>query len=346
MSLATIILGLFQAVMLTAVGFVLVVMLLKQKNNQLYRLMLIISFCVMIQNAAYLLELRSISAAEALVSIRIYFVGGTYVSMLFLFMTLVYCGYKIPRKLFTAISIFNGFVVFSIWTCEVNPLYYTSFSFDADAALPHAVMGKGILYFLYAIVNALQLVACIVVSALSIRRVKDSRQKRNINLLICSTLSPLICSIIGTWDVLGGYNPVPVGTGLGVILFTFAIVYQHAFDLVEIAHKSIVQTMGEALLIVDYHYGYIEANDEAMSKFPQLSDYPKGTNMKESEFSYLFQSMDDSELVIEGSTYHIHRNTIMDGDILSGYAILLFDITQERLQFERMQKLKEEADMK
>lgn len=92
MSELTIIAGLFQAFILCAVGYVLIVILLKQKNNQLYRLMLMISFCALIQNAAYLLELRSTGAAEALVSIRMYYVGGAYVATLFLYLTRMYCG--------------------------------------------------------------------------------------------------------------------------------------------------------------------------------------------------------------------------------------------------------------
>lgn len=66
--------------------------------------------------------------------------------------------------------------------------------------------------------------------------------------------------------------------------------------------------------------------------------------MKEGNLAQLFQEQEDSEWTVGENIYHIHRNTILDEQALSGYAILLFDITRERKQLEHMQLLKEEAD--
>ncbi len=275
MSELTIILGLLQTVIVLGVGHIIFVVIMKQKNNQLYRLMLMISICALIQNAAYILELYSTNVAEALVSIRMYYLGGAFVATLFLFLTRMYCGYTTSKKIFTILVLFNVLVIFSVWTCEFNPLYYTSVDFVTDAPLPHVVLGKGILYLCYAAVNLTLIIVCVVTAGISVKRATDIKQKKTLLLLMCSSIIPFLSYIIGATGIWGGYDPVPCATGIGVILFSFIAFYQHSFDLVEIAHENIVQTMDEAIIIVDDQYGFTEANEKAILIFPELKFYER-----------------------------------------------------------------------
>ena len=306
--------------------------------------MLVISICSVIQSAGYLLELRSATAAEALLATRMEYIGGAFIATFFLAMVLLYCGYKLPSKLFTFLAIFDGFVVMSVWTCEFNPLYYTSVSFVNNVSFPHIVLGKGYLYIANAVITASEMIASTIITAYSLRHIRDSKQRRNYLLLLSSLFFPLISYLLGVLGVFKGYDPVPVGVGIGIVVFAMAILFHHAFDLVESAHENIIQTMGEAVLIVDYNFCFVEANAKAQSLFPQLQENKRNWNMKEGEFAFLFETQEDSEVVLDGRTYYIHQNEIMIDNFMSGYVLLLFDITEERRQLEHMQNLKEEAD--
>ena len=340
----TIIAGLVQAVSLTIVGSVLVAILLRQRNDFLYRLMLLIALCAMIQNAAYLLELRSMNAEEALVSIRMYYIGGAFSPTFFLALTIIYCGYQLHNKMFRYLFLFDSLVVFSVWTCEFNHLYYTSVSFMSDAALPHTVLGKGPLYLANAALTGIQLIACFIITIRSFKKLTDKKQIRNHILLLCSSFFPMAAYILGLLGVFDGYDPVPVGLTLGMIVIALAIFRHHAFELAEIAHENIIQTMDEAVLIVDYNWGFVEANTKAQSLFPKLLEYKKGSPMKQGELAYLFSENEDSELELDGRIYYIHQNEIVIDHAVSGYSVLLFDITEERKQLARVQRLREEAD--
>lgn len=345
MSIATIVAALLQTVLMTSVGYLLVVILLKQNNNQLYRLLLMDLVCVFISNAAYLLELRSTCAAEALVSLRVYYMVAPFTATLFLALMLTYFSMRFPKKVFALICIVNALVAFSVWTSEFNHLYYTSVSFASDAPLPHTVLGKGPLYIVFAVMNAMQITACAVISCVSFIKAKDERQRKIHLLLVFSTLIPLICYVLGSLGLLyEGYDPVPAGTAIGAILFSFAVIYQHAFELVRIAYKSIIGSMDEAVLIADYSYGFVEANESALRLFPRLRYYRKGQSVIQEDEAYRFKDGNDAELTIGGRVFHIQKNTIMDEGFLSGYAFILVDITHERKQLAHMQSLKEKAD--
>lgn len=343
MSIATIIAGLIQVVLMTSVGYLLVVVFLRQKSNQLYRLLLLILICVFIGNVGYLLELRATNAGEALVALRTYYIASPFTATLFFALTLTYFNIRLPKTLFIIICAIGALVSFSVWTCEFNPLYYTSASFAADAELPHTVLGKGPLYIVFAVVNVSQIVACLVISTLALIRSKDKKQRKIHWFLVLSTLAPLLCYPLGISGIMWeGYDPVPAGTALGAIFYSFAVLNQHAFELVDVAYKKIIRTMNEAVLIADYNFGFTEANERALSLFPRLREYKKGQTIIQE--SYPFSDTNEAEITVGERVFSVHQNTIMDKDFLSGYAFVLVDITQERKQLEHMQLLKEKAD--
>lgn len=339
-----VVVGLVQTFILTAMGCILVAILTRQKNNRLYRLMMVISIAGLIQNAGYLLEFRSRSAAEALAAIRMEYIAGSFMATFFLILILMYCGHQLPMKKIMIFLGIDSLVVFSVWTCEFNRLYYTSVDFTLDAQIPHVILGKGILYYINALCMVVQLMVGLVIAGRAVKNAKDSRQRKSNMIVLGSLLLPFTAYFMGLSGVLEGFDPVPCGVGLGIIALGSAILFFHVFDLVEIAHDNIIETMEEIVLIVDYNYGFAEANQKANTLFPQLRQMKKGDDVRESELAFLFTDHENEELVIDGRTYNRYVNEIIVDNFVSGYTFLLFDITQERKQLERMQQLKEEAD--
>ena len=76
-----------------------VILMMRQRESGLSKLMLCIGFLGAIQNAGYLLELVSQDIGEAMVAVRMEYLGGAFITT-FLFVFVVrYCGYSVPRKL-------------------------------------------------------------------------------------------------------------------------------------------------------------------------------------------------------------------------------------------------------
>ena len=79
--------------------FCFVILMTRQRENMLSKLMLCLGFFGAIQNAGYLLELLSRDIGEAMIAVRVEFMGGAFMST-FLFMFVArYCGYNLSAKL-------------------------------------------------------------------------------------------------------------------------------------------------------------------------------------------------------------------------------------------------------
>ncbi len=109
-------------------------------------------------------------------------------------------------------------------------------------------------------------------------------------------------------------------------------------------YKLIIQMLREPVIIADEKYRFMEANGKAKDIFPQLSDLRPGDTIPDEMLLYTFKHKQDGEIISDNFILHTEVQQIVYEDRVR-YAMLLFDMTEERMQLDLMQRLKVEADM-
>lgn len=333
----------FQMLMvLGCFGFVII--MTRQRENMLSKLMLCVGFFGTIQNAGYLLELLSRNISEAMTAVRVEFMGGAFMSTFLFIFVARYCGYNLPAKLEALMFSLDGLVLLCIWGYRYTPIYYSRVSFVTEGLFPHLVLEKGPLHYVFLIHMFIHMTGCFVMTMLTNRRLKNG--KKNVNLIalgICS-IFPILGFLCDIFQLIEGYDAVPPCEALSIIAFGIVIVFYHIFDITVTAHEDIIKTMDEAVLIVDVDSGFVEANDKARELFQNLSHFRKGEQICRENLKDVFGENNYFEYVTCNHTFEVHANKIWNNRVLVGYSIVFVDMTQSKKQLEQMQLLKANAE--
>ncbi len=332
-------------VMAVLVCLVSIVLLLFQRNTQQSKMMLLTIVCAFIQNFGYLLELRSHNLGEVMMAIQVEYIGTAYIAYFLTVFMFRYSNVRFPRKVSWLWFSLSTLVILSVLTFRYNTLYYTSTEFVQTGLFPHVELGKGPLYIMNAFTIYGGLIASCIVSFRSYSKMEDKRMKTNYLLLTVASFIPLLCHMAGLFGVVkGGYDMAPLGVALAVSVFSYAIVKRRIFDVIEVAHESILTNMGDAIVIVDAAYCYMEANDKALLLFPSLSKCYRGSKIEDEILLHSLKESRDKQIIIEDSYYNVHVNKVLNNHDLGGYVALFLDVTDSINQLERMRELKEQAD--
>ena len=324
--------------------FCFVILMTRQRENMLSKLMLCLGFFGAIQNAGYLLELLSRDIGEGMIAVRVEFMGGAFMST-FLFMFVArYCGYNLSAKLEALMLGLDGVVLLCIWGYRYTPIYYSRVSFVTEGLFPHLILEKGPLHYVFLVHMFIHMIGCFVMTYQTNRRI--GKGKININLFalgICSIV-PIPGFVCDMFQWIEGYDAVPACEALSIMAFGVVIVFCHIFDITVSAHEDIIKSMDEAVLIVDADGGFVEANDRAKELFQELSRYRKGEQVCKENLKEIFAANNYFEYISCNHTFEVHANKIWNNKMLAGYSLMFVDMTQSRKQIEQMQLLKANAE--
>ncbi len=329
-------------------SFVCVAVLLIQKGSEVTKLILVGCLCSFVQNAGYLLEMLSNNLDEVMISIRLEYVGGAFISTMSMLFVFRYCRVNFIPWLKYAILGVDALVLASVWCYEFVPFYYTNVAFVYSGVFPHVVLSKGFLYIMFSVMLYCELIAGLVVAAVFAIRTSDPNMKKNYRLLVISNTVPLFFYIAGVCDMIDGYDPGPLGGAVGILIFCANLIFRRVFDVVETAHENILMELDDAIVVLDYRRGFQEANKAAIELFPELARTPFGELVDSKEFYNLFEKKENNETQIGDRFYDVHINELYArGGIESnfiGYSIIFFDVTESMQQIRKMNELRIAAD--
>lgn len=324
--------------------FIFLIIMERQRESMLSKLMLCVGFLGAIQNAGYLLEMLSGNLGEAMTAVRVEFMGGAFMSTFLFIFVAKYCGYNISTKIEAFMFSLDGLVLLCIWGYRYTPIYYSRVSFVTEGLFPHLVLEKGPLHYIFLIHMFIHMIGCFIMTMLTNRRLRNGKQ--NINLIalgICS-IFPIPGFLCGIFQWIEGYDAVPACEALSIIAFGIVIVFFHIFDITITAHEDIIKTMDEAVLIVDVDGGFVEANDKAKELFQSLGRFRKGEQVCRENLKDVFAENNYFEYVTCNHTFEVHANSIWNNRVLVGYSIVFVDMTQSKNQIEQMKLLKANAE--
>lgn len=333
----------FQTIMVV-LCFVFTIVMSKQKDNRLSKLMLLIGNAVLVQNFAYLQELNATVFEEAMTAIRVEYLGNCIILPVFLIFVARFCNIKLPKILKMLLILFNIFVAFNVWLFPRSRMFYAEAAFVSEGAFPHFETVKTPLYIIYMSVSAVELLASLTIVIISIVKEKKKHRRFHLFFLMAAIVMPIIALVGGYTGITSEFDPIPSGAALCVTVFGVANIFQHLLDISSIASENILKNMDELLIVVDASYGFVDANEKAKAQFESLKNLKIGQKITDERIIGFIEGKNIGEFSIGQRTYNLHVSQIQEDNNIYGYAIELFDNTYKKIQYERMAELKEEAD--
>lgn len=330
---------------LTVLGcFGFVILMTRQRESALSKLMLCIGFLGAIQNAGYLLELHSRNIGEAMTAVRVELMGGAFITTFLFVFTAKYCGYHLSARLEALMFCLDGLVLLCIWGYRYTPIYYSRVSFVTDGLFPHLILEKGPLYYVFLAQMMFQMVGSFFLTVQANRRVGSGKKNVNLIALGACSIFPILGFVCNELPWIEGYDAVPACEGLGILAFGIVVVFYHIFDITITAHEDIIKSMDEAVLIVNVDGGFLEANDKAKELFQGLAGFKMGEQVCKENLREIFAANTYFEHTSGNHIFEVHANKIWNNRVLVGYSIVFVDMTQSRRQLEQMKILKAHAE--
>ena len=329
-------------------SFLCVVVLLMQKGSEVTKLILVGCLCAFVQNAGYLLEMRSRNLDEVMIAIRLEYIGTAFIATMSMLFVFRYCRVVFIGWLKYTVLVIDVLVLACVWSYEHVPFYYSAVEFVSTGVFPHVVLHKGFMYIVFMVTIYSEIIAGLVVASVFAIRTTDPNMKRNYRLLIVSNAVPLIFYIAGVCNMIDGYDPAPIGGAIGILIFCANLIFRRVFDVVETAHENILMDLDDAIVVLDYRKGFQEANRAAFNLFPELERTAFGELVGSKEFYDLFDKKDNDEVEIDGRFYKVHINDLyarkgIESNFI-GYSLIFFDVTESKMQLEKMNELRIAAD--
>lgn len=324
------------------ISFVCCVEFLRVKSSDNQRNLLLTSLCGFIACVGNALEVYSTSPEEAMVAIKVAYIGKCYIMTFGVLFVSGYSSVKLPRKLFQFLGAVNTLVLASVMTCERHSLYYSSVECEirpnGRAAM---ILGKGPLFYVWIGLLLLSALLYVIIAWREVRR--GSRiAKMRMSLIFLAVASPMVVGIVFLILRPRYFDPASFTIVMSEICFLIAAERYGLLDTLELARERILEDTKDGVIVVDNTKSMIlYANpvaDRFVKRVSELNgelnfDLLHGAN----EFVYEFEEK-HYEIRISEITQKIGSNDIQ------GYIIWLFDMTFIDRYTNEMIRLREESE--
>lgn len=309
------------------------------------RLMLSFTIAELVHNAGFLLELTSTTAQEALMAIKVEYLGGASVAIFFMMFIFNYCGQK-EHKIFERILLLCSVAVMvMVWTSDYHSLYYKEIGFVYTGVFPHVRLTYGIGFYFY-------MLTCTVIPwsvsvwtlIQTIRKDKSTKRARKLKGIIGGasfSFSVLILYLLGVFPE--GYDPTPIAMALMFSVLVFLVWNRKDFDLSRMATEKVLNSLGNCMITLNENQEVLMYNDLAKEFYPDLKMFRRITDVEKFPIEVL--SGKEIRFEREGKFYKGEQRTVIDDEQhVRGYTILIIDITDTYEYINKLHEMREHAE--
>ncbi len=300
----------------------------------------------LIINGSYMLLLETRTHEGALIALKMEYFGNVVFYLMFGMFLWSYLRLKRHtwvKGIFGLWCILDVGLLVSIWIANGYPLVFKELGFLRDERLGLVLIesSPGILYTLRYCIVCLILFCGMLYTTVRMLLVRVSSERNNLaklagaQLMLCASL---VCMLFFDFS----FDIVPVCASLSILSIIISVHKDEFFSVMEIGREWVFEQMGDAFVIVDELYGYLDSNTYAKKVFQELSSMRKNKTVT----GKLYELFVDMERIqqIEGKYYNKKIMEIREKGVLSGYCLLLVDITEQYVLMERVKQEKERAD--
>ncbi len=291
-------------------------------------------------------------------------IGVTYISIAivvisWLLFAIVHSGNRhwITPGRVTALALFYAVIIPVVWTNQSHHLFFAALGVAPDAPFPTAsYVVYGPLFWVNLIYSYALLGAGLIILLQALIRSPQQYQGQ-IGALIVGMLVPFVGSILQT----SGLNPehhfdiVPLLFNVTGLAFGWAIFRHRLFDITPIARDTVIESMDDAVLVLDNQNRVIDLNPacESLISQPAASVIGFPAEQALARWGNLVEAYRDvpeaqTEMALEDGdgeeTFDLRISTLRQRGQPAGRLIVLRDITARKQAERERERLIEELD--
>ncbi len=330
------------------VASIALVILIKGDPSRENRLLLCFTMLQILRNAGYLFEITSTSIEEALLAVKIQYIGSCFLCMLLLIFVARYCDVKLPKSFVALIGTVNMLVLLTVLTCEYHSLYYTRILFQDGGWYPHLLLVHGPMYYVYLFVSVL-LPYFSTLSILFYSGAQTDNKKKKRNLYGTGTALGIAIFLLLLYEskmISFLYNPVPMIICIIVSLLVIILWNKSGFDMYRSGFSEVLETIDDCVIFMDVNKNIIEYNQASLGVFPELKDGKIRNITQIEDFPIdLLQTPGKCEFAFREKFYEGHLKAMTDEEsMVRGYTMLIFDVTDTYQLIGEIMEIREEAE--
>lgn len=235
-----------------------------------------------------------------------------------------------------------------VWTNPWHRLVQSSIRLDTAGPFPALATTQGPAFWLH-IAYAYTLLA---LGSLLIIRHTSQLRREQVSILLTGILTPWIVNLIYLLQLVP-FDPTPVAFTMSGLAFAWGLLRYQLLDEVPTAHDTIIQSIRDAIIVLDTQNRMVEINPAARrlagldmyeaigQPIAQVFNWPELTDLENAKVSQVETSLTNGK----GETYFdIQLSPLYQGQNLVGHLAVLRDITERKRAERERERLIEELD--
>ena len=328
------------------VPFIGCVSLIRKANSRVSMYLLLANLGCLIINASYMLLLQSGTFEGAMTALKMEYFGNVVFYLmfgLFLWTYMKMKPYKWAIALVSFWGIFDVIFLFMIWTGDGLHLVFRNLDFEwnADWGLVMLKSTPGVLYMIYYCIICLIVFCSLIYITVRMFLVEVVSERSNLAKLVGSQFvigASLVLMLLFNFS----FDIVPIFASTSILSIIISIHRDEFFGIREVGREWVFDQMEDAFILVDELYGYLDSNSYAKKIFTELNSKRKN-EIVSGELLTIFLNEEKIQQ-IQGKYYNKKIMEMREKGVISGYSLLLVDITEQYELTERVREEKERAD--
>ena len=328
--------------------FVAIALIIHMDGSNAQKMMVCYMIGVLVQSTGNLFEVLSKEPAEALVAIKLQYLGAVFIPLFFSEFIFLYCNQRQPKWIFQILGLVDLCVLLMVWTCERHQMFYEYMEYITKGDHPHFEFIYGWGFSLFVWVGALFPFA-LAIWALIRSLLEDyyQRRKRLYIVFITLALIPVVALVMRAGDHMKEYDVVP--PTLAIVL-SFVVIFvwsRRDYDLSRAAAETVLHEIEDGVIFLDDEQKIVGYNPAIEEIFYDLDKRMIGKMVTKIHHFPEEILLDDEnrEFDLDDRHFEGHMESVTDEkDNLLGYVILIFDITQRKRLIMESIEMREKAE--
>lgn len=286
----------------------------------------------------YLEMVDSDTTQQAIMALKLQYVGLYPFSLSMLYFTSCMAGFRIPGALWLTLAAADTASFIAIATTggtqQLNHgLFYSHMEIETDGIYSRIVIQKGPFWIVTYVLMASIILYMIVLLIISLRKSGNAVQKRRIALILMGITAMGLELALKWTGVFGSYNPFAFGAFILMLCMYQSLIRYRYFYSVSSAPANALNSGDEGVVMLDEHGTLLYMNTTAKRILPELSQLKTAA-----DHPLLHDALTggSSTVNIGGSIYEIRSDRIQEFSSPCGYVVWLINMTKYQQRLDRI----------
>lgn len=296
----------------------------------------------------YILEILSPTVEASVIALKVENAGIAMIAPFMLLFTLRICQYKWLRQWMVYLALTYGIAVFfTVLFNERHMLYYTSVLYIPVQDMHYMLLGHGPLYFLQQGVTVTCSLAAYVALGIRMRQWTPTARKQMKYIIVGTITATMVNIFYFTGMIPPSLDPTPIALTVAIVLCVTSVARHQLFDIRNTASDATIQSMDDAIVVLDSGWLYRFSNPSAWALFPGMeqllgaNDLTCVKNWPDVMRSCIGPGKVNFQLEQDGEIhdFRAHICAVGEGIAAQGWSIAIRDITETTRLLEQMKSV-------